>query len=234
MFVQKSAREGEGVSETTPAGRSEGQQTPIAGAGDEGLHPYRHRPSKERTPMKAKIIAPVLAATLSGAALMGAAVPASAAPAPTAQQAASTPRATAPTTVPITGTTNGVTSFVGSFNLTQFANQNGQLMAVGNLVGTLTDPVTGLTQSVNQVVSLPVGGNATTSGTCDILHLDLGPLNLDLLGLQVHLNEVVLDITAQSGPGNLLGNLLCSVAGLLDNGTGLNGLANLLNHLLGL
>jgi hypothetical protein len=49
--------------------------------------------------------------------------------------------------------------------------------------------------------------------------------------LHVHLNEVVLDITAQQGPGNLLGNLLCAVAGLLDN-TGTNGLATLLNQIL--
>jgi len=51
---------------------------------------------------------------------------------------------------------------------------------------------------------------------CPILHLDLGPLNLHLLGLNVHLNRVILDITATSGPGNLLGNLLCSVANLLN------------------
>ena len=70
---------------------------------------------------------------------------------------------------------------------------------------------------------------------CDILNLVLGPLDLDLLGLEIHLNRVVLDIVAQSGPGNLLGNLLCAVAGLLDGG--LNGLlgrlANLLNRILG-
>lgn len=57
------------------------------------------------------------------------------------------------------------------------------------------------------------------AGACDILNLVLGPLHLDLLGLVVDLNQVVLDITAQSGAGNLLGNLLCAVAGLLD-GTG--------------
>jgi hypothetical protein len=50
----------------------------------------------------------------------------------------------------------------------------------------------------------------------------------------VHLNQVVLDITAQQGPGNLLGNLLCGVAGLLDNNgsTPLAGLVQLLNQLL--
>ncbi|MBB5791570.1 hypothetical protein [Jiangella mangrovi] len=52
--------------------------------------------------------------------------------------------------------------------------------------------------------------------TCPILHLELGPLDLNLLGLRVQLNQVVLDITAIPGPGNLLGNLLCAVAGLLD------------------
>jgi hypothetical protein len=40
---------------------------------------------------------------------------------------------------------------------------------------------------------------------CPILHLDLGPLDLNLLGLHVHLNEVILNIEAIPGPGNLLG-----------------------------
>jgi hypothetical protein len=70
---------------------------------------------------------------------------------------------------------------------------------------------------------------------CNILHLVLGPLDLNLLGLVVHLNQVVLDITAVPGAGNLLGNLLCAVAGLLD-GTPLAGLlgqiAGLLNQIL--
>ena len=65
--------------------------------------------------------------------------------------------------------------------------------------------------------------------TCAILHLDLGPLSLDVLGLQVNLSRIVLDITAQPGAGNLLGNLLCAVAGLLDNP---GGLAKLLNDIL--
>jgi hypothetical protein len=61
----------------------------------------------------------------------------------------------------------------------------------------------------------------------------LGPLDLNLLGLMVHLNQVVLDITAVPGAGNLLGNLLCAVAGLLDQGGPLQGLINLLNQILG-
>ena len=51
---------------------------------------------------------------------------------------------------------------------------------------------------------------------CDILFLFLGPIFLDLLGLEVTLLPVVLDVNARPGPGNLLGNLLCALAGLLD------------------
>ena len=72
---------------------------------------------------------------------------------------------------------------------------------------------------------------------CDILSLDLGPLTLDVLGLVVVLQPVVLDIVAVPGAGNLLGNLLCAVAGLLDGGGLIAGLlaqiADLLNQILG-
>jgi hypothetical protein len=72
------------------------------------------------------------------------------------------------------------------------------------------------------------------AGSCTILDLTLGPLHLDLLGLVVDLNQVHLTITAQQGSGNLLGNLLCAVAGLLDGGNPLGSLANLLNQILGI
>lgn len=70
--------------------------------------------------------------------------------------------------------------------------------------------------------------------TCGILNLVLAPLDLDLLGLQVHLDRVVLNVVAVSGAGNLLGNLLCSVTGLLDGGLGglLGQVQSLLNQIL--
>ena len=54
----------------------------------------------------------------------------------------------------------------------------------------------------------------------NVLHLDLQPLFLALLGLEVDLQQVVLDIRAVPGEGNLLGNLLSQVTGLLDDGLG--------------
>lgn len=49
----------------------------------------------------------------------------------------------------------------------------------------------------------------------------------------VDLNQVHLNITAQQGPGNLLGNLLCAVANLLNNpGNTTGAVTNLLNQIL--
>lgn len=53
----------------------------------------------------------------------------------------------------------------------------------------------------------------TQAGTiCPILDLILGPLDLNLLGLMVHLDRVHLTITAERG-GGVLGDLFCSLAG---------------------
>ena len=68
--------------------------------------------------------------------------------------------------------------------------------------------------------------------SCQILNLVLGPLDLNLLGLEVHLNRIVLDIEATPGPGNLLGNLLCAIAGLLDNTGVVNPIRRILNAVL--
>jgi hypothetical protein len=140
---------------------------------------------------------------------------------------ATTSAASAPVTIPIVGTVLQGGTFNGTMTLTSFGVQNGQVVANGTVSGVLTNAA-GTATSVLSTVTMPVG---VAQATCQILHLDLGPLSLNLLGLQVDLSQVVLDITAQSGPGNLLGNLLCSVAGLLDSP---GGLSRLLNQILGI
>ena len=151
------------------------------------------------------------------------------------------PPPTSTVTVPMTGTTSvadGSLPFVGTFTIDRFANQGGQLVALGTLTGTL-DGTTVPAQSVTVPVNQPDVAAAAT-GSCEILDLVLGPLDLNLLGLEVHLDQVHLNITAQQGPGNLLGNLLCAVAGLLDNtggggvGGALNSIVALLNQILGI
>jgi len=154
---------------------------------------------------------------------------------------------------PITGTTANGGSFLGTFTASRFVYQNHQALGVGQLTGTLTR-ANGATRHVDQQVQLPVTSAAfdgtqqsstdglkldpaaAAAGSCRILNLVLGPLNLDLLGLVVHLNMVHLVITAVTGPGQLLGNLLCAIANLL-NGVPMSGLlaklVTVLNRILG-
>ena len=145
--------------------------------------------------------------------------------------------------VPVSGTTHNGKKFTGHYDVTRFVTRNGKTYALGTLVGTV-----GGRHISRSNVAVPasvqhstIPGMAKSAAlTCPILHLVLGPLNLNLLGLTVSLNQVVLDITAVPRAGNLLGNLLCSVSNLL-NGTGTPGLAsqelagllNIVNQLLG-
>ena len=144
--------------------------------------------------------------------------------------------------IPITGTVVGGGTFSGTFDVVSFANEGGLLVANGLLDGTLIDPTGARHQVLNEYVTLPASlgtGNGPAAPApptlrCPILHLELGPLDLNLLGLVVHLDRVVLDITAQGGPGNLVGNLLCAVAHLLDGGSPLDQIIGLLNRILDL
>lgn len=155
----------------------------------------------------------------AGALLVASAVP----PASAAARAPATASAAQSNglTTAVAGTIGGVAQ-TGTLTISRFVRQAGQVLAVGNLSLGGVD-----LGSVQVPVDL-----AATAGSCPILHLVLGPLDLNLLGLTVHLNQVVLDITAHSGPGNLLGNLLCAVAHLLDN-SAIGGLTALLNRILG-
>ena len=98
-------------------------------------------------------------------------------------------------------------------DITSVVVENGQLVARG-LVG--TNPFT-------SVVSLaarpaPVALDAPTAlAACPILDLSLGPIDLNLLGLRVETSPICLEVTAYDG-GGLLGDLLCSVANLLQGG----------------
>jgi hypothetical protein len=130
--------------------------------------------------------------------------------------------------VPITYT-DAFGTFTGTYQITRFATQNGALVAVGNLTGTVTDALGNTLGNISQALTLPV---SVINATCEILHLELGPLDLELLGLNVHLDKVVLDITATPG-GGLLGDLLCSLADLLGGSGSLNAIVRLLNNILG-
>jgi hypothetical protein len=156
-----------------------------------------------------------------------------------AKPAATTAAAAQSITSAVTGTftnADGAGTFAGTFTPASFSVVNGVLEATGLLKGTLTDANGTSLGNVSQTATLPVtttgaaGSAAPAALACTVLNLVLGPLNLNLLGLVVTLNEVHLNITAV--PGSLLGDLLCDVANLLNGGGALSGLAILLNEIL--
>ena len=131
----------------------------------------------------------------------------------------------------------------GKFTPTRVVKRQGQLAVKGFLQGVITER-DGTKTRFSGIKTIPikkVNGQSLTDGrlsarsgaqACDVLNLVLGPLDLNVLGLEVNLQRVVLDIIARPGPGQLLGNLLCAVAGLLDGGGLLSGLLTQLQGLL--
>jgi hypothetical protein len=149
-------------------------------------------------------------------------------------------------TAPVAGTMSDGRQVTGSFRPVVTKVEGGVLMVRGRLNAVVHNDNGSLTRRTRYGVWLPVkslNGNplgtaaarpnaAAAAGVCPVLNLVLGPLDLNLLGLVLHLDRVVLNIVAQSGAGNLLGNLLCAVAGLLDNAGPLSGLLTQLSNLL--
>ena len=137
-------------------------------------------------------------------------------------------------TLPVSGTLADGGTFEGTIsNLDASANRAGDLVVSGVLNGTATDATGEVTQITDQAFTTTAA--LQPGGACDILFLDLGPIFLDLLGLQVDLSQITLDINAVPGAGNLLGNLLCAITGLLDNpGNPTNAIAGLLDRIFAL
>ena len=169
--------------------------------------------------------------------------------APTAQRAvapgktvASTPQGSMVTK--IVGDTKSGARVTGSFVPMKFSKANGKLRVRGMING-VVHRANGSTEKfalmrtikVKSINGTPARAGRVDSAraSCKVLRLVLRPLDLDLLGLQVHLDKVLLTVIAKSGAGALLGNLVCAVVGLLDGGIGgaLGRLTNLLNRILG-
>jgi hypothetical protein len=122
----------------------------------------------------------------------------------------------------------------GTLTVTGFSASGGTLLATGTLrvtcaaVNSLGQTVTRqTTRTATTAVAVSV---ARVGGPCRLLHLSVRPVDLDALGLIGHTDACAIDVMAQSGPGNLLGNLLWAVENALDNGAPAGRLAELLDH----
>jgi hypothetical protein len=125
-------------------------------------------------------------------------------------------------TVSVTDTLVGDT-VQGTVAIVRFVNSAGQLTAVG----LLNAVVAGACDVPTTVIALFATPVTITQATSSVLHLNLGAV--DVVGLQVHLNEMVIDVTAHGG-SHRLGHLLRGIAELVDSP---GGLALLLNQIVG-
>jgi hypothetical protein len=154
-------------------------------------------------------------------------------------------------TMPMTGLAKNGKKFTGTYAIYRFVVKDGKAWSVGTLSGRLNGRHVkrGNVMMPASLTGDTTGANAAQAGTCTVLHLVLGPINLNLLGLKVTLGgglqanqPIVLDITAQRG-GGLLGDLLCGLTDSLGGQLGqlqtqlqqlvstLNGLISLLGGL---
>jgi len=134
--------------------------------------------------------------------------------------------------------------------LTDVAHLLDQGVSLGQILGTLSGDLNTLTAGLTDLLNGALGqltspatltspGNLISvvpMGSTNILHLEVGPINLNLLGLMVNLDNchngpITVDIIAHTGPGNLLGNLLGGLAHLLDSNANVNALLNRLERI---
>jgi hypothetical protein len=146
-------------------------------------------------------------------------------------------------TVAVNGRAKNGPTVTGTFKIREFVktgDPTNPIGAVGTLMLTTKDGRTAVTEATMPVKlgtsPAPAGGVSSLQLVCEILELTLGPLDLNLLGLEIHLDTVHLTIDANPA-GGLLGDLLCAIANLLNLGDilgVLDQLLGLLNQLLDL
>ncbi len=135
-----------------------------------------------------------------------------AASAASTSQRTAVPRAAAPNAITQIGSV-GVTYQIG-----KFAKRGKSLVAVGKVIAQFTPTAANPAGLKAATVSQPFTVTATTlkrfaaaNRICPVLDLNLAQLNLNLLGLIVHLDRVHPTITANSR-GGVLGSLFCSLS----------------------
>ena len=150
-------------------------------------------------------------------------------------------------TVKMTGKAKNGKKFTGTYTIKRFTRRGSAQYAVGTVKGRFKGrnvtrrnvrvPVAIQRAQTAGASQLPMPTPPVpTPGACQVLNLNLQPIDLNLLGLRVATSEIVVLVEAIPGAGNLLGNLLCAVTGLLDPQaqTPASALTQLLNALLAL
>jgi hypothetical protein len=124
--------------------------------------------------------------------------------------------------IAMTGKAKNGKKFTGTYTIDRFTRSGGKQYAVGTLKGRLKGrrvkredvriPVALERHAAAGASQLP----NPTAGACQILDLVLQPIDLNLLGLRVATSRIEVLVESIPGAGNLVGNLLCGITGILD------------------
>jgi len=104
-------------------------------------------------------------------------------------------------------------------NLLTVVSKLVNLEGVNNAVNNVLSNVVSLVNSATLSVATGSGGElgtAPTATTTPILDVFVAPIRVDLLGVRVDTSPIQLTITAQSGEGQILGNVLTALANLFN------------------
>ena len=133
--------------------------------------------------------------------------------------------------------TSAAGTFSGTFSINRFEVRNDAVVAVGVVRGVIAGTGSVVVGEVAAPVrvgsaSAPAAASnaavAQQQATCQVLHLDIGAVNLNVQGIIVATQPISIDISGDSAAP--LGNLVCTIESTLNN---VVGLVNLLNQLLG-
>jgi hypothetical protein len=121
----------------------------------------------------------------------------------------------------VSGASTGTTTTAAATKATRKLNSGFASKYGGGVINTTiplaTRTIAATTTAATTTAATTTAATTTTTtptvatGQCPVLDLVLGPLNLDLLGLVVQLNQIDLNISAD--PTGTLGSLFCGLAG---------------------
>jgi hypothetical protein len=126
-------------------------------------------------------------------------------------------------TMNIGGVAKNHKQFTGTYGIQRVVvGKDGKAYTFGTLKGRLKGRHVTRYGVLMPISLTGANGAQAAQAACPILHLVIGPVDLNLLGLRVRLGggsdfsqPIVLDLTAYQGQG-LLGDLLCGVSNLLN------------------
>jgi hypothetical protein len=144
--------------------------------------------------------------------------------------------------VPISGSATGPSkaTFAGTLHVERFAVRDDRIVVIGMITASVSDKHgKSLGSAAVGRVELPVnvradaavraGSQGDARAVCGVLHLDVGAVNLNLLGVQFATAPITIDLSADDA--EVLGQLICTALELVGN---VVALVDVLNQILGL